>query len=173
MRLIEPTMEYAQQIREFRRGLLQCGDTMDGTGSLKTYEDPSRWISFVRACKDPDKVKDGLVPATQYIYVREEDRKIIGMIQIRHRLNDFLEKFGGHIGYCIAPEERRNGYGTDMLRLALKECRKIGLEMVLVTCLHRNEGSRRVIMNNGGIFESMAHETSRNLYLERYWIDIS
>ena len=105
--------------------------------------------------------------------VREEDRKIIGMIQIRHRLNDFLEKFGGHIGYCIAPEERRNGYGTDMLRLALKECRKIGLEMVLVTCLHRNEGSRRVIMNNGGIFESMAHETNRNLYLERYWIDIS
>lgn len=173
MRLIEPTMEYDQQIRRFRREMLMCQDTMDGTGALKMYDDPGKWISFVTACKDPDKVRPGLVPASQFLYVREEDRKIIGMIQIRHRLNDFLEKYGGHIGYCVAPDERRNGYGTGMLRLALKECRKLGLEMVLITCIRGNEGSRRVIMNNGGIYESTVYESNRDLYLERYWIDIT
>lgn len=95
------------------------------------------------------------------------------MIQIRHRLNDFLEKYGGHIGYCVAPDERRNGYGTEMLKMALKECRKLGIELVLVTCIRGNEGSRRVIMNNGGIYESTVHEKNRDLYLERYWIVIS
>lgn len=173
MRLIEPTLEYSSQISEFRKELLTHGDTMDGTGFLKNYEDPSQWISFVSACKDPSKVKEGLVPASQFIFVREDDRKIVGMIQIRHRLNGFLEKYGGHIGYCISPAERRNGYGTEMLRQALRECRKLGIEMVLVTCIHSNEGSKRVIMNNGGIFESMVHEPARNIYLDRYWIDIS
>jgi predicted acetyltransferase len=60
-----------------------------------------------------------------------------------------------------------------MLKMALKECRKIGLEMVLVTCIRGNEGSRGVIMNNGGIYESTVFEKSRGLHLERYWIDIS
>lgn len=146
---------------------------MDGSSNLKNYEDPLRWIEFVRACKDPDRVREGFVPATQYIYVREEDDRILGMIHIRHRLNPFLEKYGGHIGYCVRPSERRNGYGTDMLKQTLRECRKLGLEMVLVTCLHRNEGSRRVIMNNGGIFESMVHEPSRDMYLDRFWIELT
>lgn len=173
MILLEPTVEYARQIKEFRRELLLCGDTMDGTGALKMYDDPERWIAFVTACKDPNKVRPGLVPATQFICVREEDKKIVGMIQIRHSLNPFLEKYGGHIGYCVSPGERRNGYGTKMLKMALKECRKIGLEMVLVTCIRGNEGSRGVIMSNGGIYESTVFEKNRGLYLERYWIDIS
>ena len=77
MILLEPTVEYARQIKEFRRELLLCGDTMDGTGALKMYDDPERWIAFVTSCKDPDKVRPGLVPATQFICVREEDKKIV------------------------------------------------------------------------------------------------
>ena len=111
MKLIEPTTEYSRQIRAYRKEFLDSGDSMDGTDGLRRIEDPEKWIERCKMFKDPDTVPDGLVPATQYIFVREDDDKIVGMIQIRHCFNDFLEKFAGHIGYSVAPSERRKGYG--------------------------------------------------------------
>ncbi|MBP6408569.1 MAG: GNAT family N-acetyltransferase, partial [Fusobacteriaceae bacterium] len=53
--------------------------------------------------RETDKVREkGLVPATLYFLV-DEKNKICGALDIRHELNEYLEKFGGHIGYGIAP----------------------------------------------------------------------
>lgn len=172
MILTEPTIEYARQISEYRREFLEAGGSMDGTGSLRRTEDPAAWIQHCEDCKDPDKVPQGLVTATQYLYVREEDRKIVGMIQIRHYFNDYLEKFGGHIGYSVAPSERRKGYASRMLRDVLPECRKLGLDRVLVTCDHDNEGSRKTILNNGGVYDGTVFEPDEKVHLERYWIEV-
>ena len=72
---------------------------------------------FVKKYKKKETTPKEFVPATQYIFVREEDNKIVGMLQIRHYLNDNLLKVGGHIGYSVAPSERRKGYAGEMLRL--------------------------------------------------------
>ena len=172
MILTEPTTEYARQISEYRREFLEAGGSMDGTGSLRRTEDPAAWIQHCEDCKAPDRVPQGLVTATQYLYVREEDRKIVGMIQIRHYFNDYLEKFGGHIGYSVAPSERRKGYASRMLRDVLPECRKLGLDRVLVTCDHDNEGSRKTILNNGGVYDGTVFEPDEKVHLERYWIEV-
>ena len=172
MILTEPTTEYARQISEYRREFLEAGGSMDGTGSLRRTEDPAAWIQHCEDCKDPDRVPQGLVTATQYLYVREEDSKIVGMIQIRHYFNDYLEKFGGHIGYSVAPSERRKGYASRMLRDVLPECRKLGLDRVLVTCDHDNEGSRKTILNNGGVYDGTVFEPDEKVHLERYWIEV-
>lgn len=172
MILIEPTIEYAQQISEYRREFLESGESMDGTDGLRNIGDPAYWIQHCEDCKDPEKVPEGLVTATQYIYVREEDRKIVGMIQIRHYFNDYLEKYGGHIGYSVAPSERRKGYATMMLSAVLPECRKLGLDRVLVTCDEDNEGSRRTILNNGGLYDGTVYEPDEKVRLLRYWIDV-
>ncbi|WP_312667561.1 hypothetical protein [Tissierella praeacuta] len=37
--------------------------------------------------------------------MREKDKKIVGMIQFRHYFNEFLEKYGGHIGYSVRPDD--------------------------------------------------------------------
>ena len=95
MKLIEPTMEYEQQIRAYRKEFLDSGSSMDGTGALKRIEDPKEWIEYSEKGKDPLTVPEGRVPATQYIFVREEDHKIVGMLQVRHCFNDYLEKYGG------------------------------------------------------------------------------
>ena len=173
MILTEPTVDYADRLKEYRREFLEYGGSCDGTGSFMRYEDPLEWLEKVNAFRDPKNVPQGYVPASQYIFVRESDGKIVGMIQIRHFLNEFLGKFGGNIGYSVAPSERRKGYASQMLAMALPECKKIGLDKILITCIRENEASRRTILKNGGIYESTVYEPDEKIYLERYWIDIS
>ena len=173
MKLIEPTMEYDRQIRAYRKEFLDCGDSMDGTGALRRIEQPQDWIEYSNRCKDPLTVPEGRVPATQYMFVREEDRKIVGMIQIRHHFNPYLETYGGHIGYSVAPGERRRGYAAQMLKMVLPKCRALGIDKVLLTCIRGNEGSRKTILKNGGVYESTVYEPEEGIYLERYWIDLS
>lgn len=173
MKLIEPTMEYDEQIQAYRREFLAFGGSMDGCGSLRRFDRTQDWIDQVEALKKPETTPPDLVPMTQYLYVREEDKKIVGVIQIRHYFNEYLEKYAGHIGYSVCPSERRKGYATQMLRLVLPECKRLGMDKVLICCVQGNEGSRKTILNNGGVYESTVYLAQRNLYLERYWIDLS
>lgn len=95
------------------------------------------------------------------------------MLQIRHCFNYYLEKFGGHIGYSVAPSERRKGYASQMLKTALPKCKELGIEKVLITCIDNNEGSRKTILANGGLYESTVYEPDEKVSVERYWIALS
>ena len=173
LRLLEPSVVLSEEIKAYREEFLRQGGSMDGCGSLRKYEDPRDWLAEVEALKKEETAPEGFVPMTQFLSIREEDQKLVGMIQIRHYLNEYLEKFGGHIGYSVRPGERRKGYATEMLRMVLPECAKLDVPRVLITCRQENEGSRRVILHNGGVYESTVHEPDRDVYLERYWIDLS
>ncbi|SFD11454.1 GNAT family N-acetyltransferase [Butyrivibrio sp. YAB3001] len=95
------------------------------------------------------------------------------MIDIRHELSEYLYNFGGNIGYSIRPSERRKGYAKEMLRLALPYCRDdLGLSKVMISCITGNEGSRKTIIANGGIYENTLHEPDEGIDLERYWISL-
>lgn len=172
LRLVEPTLAWAAEIRAFRRDFLENGYSMDDCGSLRRFEDPRDWIDQTEQLKREETTPPGLVPATHYLCVREADRRMVGVVQLRHRLNDFLEKYAGHVGYSVCPGERRKGCATEMLRLVLPECRALGLRRVLLCCRTDNEGSRRTILHNGGVYESTVYLAERGAHLERYWIDL-
>lgn len=168
--LIKPTREHAAQIAAYREEFLLSSSSMDGTGSLRRIEDPLEWLAHIEAYARVETLPAGRVPATQFLYVRESDRTVVGMIQVRHCFNEYLEKYGGHIGYSICPSERRKGYAKRMLRDCLPFCRELGLKKVLITCDEDNEGSRRTILANGGIYESTVFEPEENMRIQRYWI---
>jgi len=96
---------------------------------------------------------------------------IVGRVSIRHALTPFLERVGGHVGYVVVPEYRRQGYATAILRQSLEVARqKLGLTRVLVTCDDDNVGSIRVIEKNGGVFESVVTQPNGEKSKRRYWI---
>lgn len=108
------------------------------------------------------------VPNTNYFLV--DDERIIGMVNIRHGLNDYLRQVDGHIGYGIRPSERRKGYATYLLSEALNITDQLGIRSVLVTCNEDNIASAAVIVKNGGAEDEVFLEPHGNL-VRRFWIE--
>ena len=114
--------------------------------------------------------ESGWVPDTT-LFCLDKDRNIfVGAVNIRYVLNDALLRIGGHIGGGIRPSERRKGYSTAMLALALDECKKLGINRVLVTCNKNNIGSAKSIIRNGGVLENEIEEDGH--IEQRYWVQL-
>jgi predicted acetyltransferase len=96
--------------------------------------------------------------------------RLAGRVSIRHELNDFLAREGGHIGYAVRPAFRRQGVATEALRLSLVVARSAGVEDVLVTCDDSNGASAAVIEACGGSLESVIEVDGGSGRLRRYWI---
>jgi len=113
---------------------------------------------------------DKFVPSTFLVGV--VNGQIVGRLSLRHCLNDFLERIGGHIGYGVIPSRRRQGYATEMLRQILPVCSSLGIKQILITCDIDNLGSQKVIEKCGGIFENITDDSQLKVQKRRYWIDI-
>ena len=170
LHLVKPTAEYADQIAAYRAEFLERGDSMDGTSGLSNYADPADWLAWLDTLADPAKRPEGFVPSTTLLCIRQDDNRLVGMIDIRHELNDHLRNFGGHIGCSVHPDERRKGYAKSMLHMALQETARLNIDRVLVTCNRDNEASRRTILACGGVLENEIWDESENEFVQRYWI---
>ena len=167
--LVTPALEHMNEAMAFRQEWVvqEPGERIHGSGGFHHYENYNEWLDKMeKAAKNPEP---DWVTATQYFGIIDD--KIVGTIQIRHYLNEYLLKFGGHIGYGVRPSERRKGYATKMLSLALGECKRLGIERVLITCDKDNVGSARTIQKNGGVLENELTDDSGEIH-QRYWIEI-
>ena len=173
MELVIPTVEHRHLAMEFRQEHIDCGEPhINGSWGFqrKEYEDYEKWLNDIENLKNGRGNNPNInVPATTYFAFM--DNKIVGTIQIRHYLNDYLLKNGGHIGYSIRPSERCKGYGTRMLALALEKCRYLGIGKALITCDKSNIASAKTAIRNGGALENEVIEENGNI-IQRYWITL-
>lgn len=111
---------------------------------------------------------DGTRVPSSYFWITDGDGGpgdgVVGFLNLRHVLNDFLLEEGGHIGYSIRPSARRRGHASAALGLAVAVAGGLGIDRVLVTCDEDNDASRRTIEANGGLIEDVRNGK------RRYWI---
>lgn len=99
--------------------------------------------------------------------------RLVGFISVRHELNDFLRRNGGHIGYSVRPTRRREGIARAGLELVLERARALGLDRVMLTCDDDNPGSFRTIEGAGGVLQDTIDATEiGHPRLRRYWITL-
>ena len=170
IKLVKGSYEYKNQIIDMLKEWIDYNEnhpeanTSPNAIFRNNYEDFAYYLEHLEY-KEP---QEGLVPDSTFFCFDEKRNLMVGAVNIRHDLNDYLLKYGGHIGDGIRPSERRKGYATEMIRLALEECRKLGLTRVLMTCDKNNIGSAKSIIRNGGILENEVWENDS--VKQRYWI---
>ena len=175
--LEEPSLERKDAAIAYINEYIDYGSNINGVGGLDrilneggSYEE---WLEKVTKEQSKEYTESiGKVPANTYFTIRESDNKIIGMVNIRHYLNDYLRKFGGHIGYGIRPTERRKGYNKIQLYLTLLKTQKFGLDKVMLGCSVDNLGSDKTIKALGGILERCELDESDNTMTNVYWINV-
>jgi len=172
VRLIKLSKEYYTQLSEMIDEWILDHELNQGNRSpwaifKNDYHDFDNYLANLEISEP----KDGKVPDSVYFLLDIERDIFLGAVNIRHYLNDYLLKFGGHVGDGIRPSERRKGYATEMIRLSLIECKKLGIDNVLMVCDKTNVGSAKSIIKNGGVLENEFVDDNGKIQ-QRYWIEV-
>lgn len=171
--LITPKIEYSREIVALREELVTAkdSDSFAGCGSLRACATAESWIDELEKYNSAETCPNGCVTSSTFLAVRVSDGRLVGIIELRHRIDTpILSTWGGHIGFSVRPSERNKGYAREMLRLLLAVCAERGMSRVLVTCNSKNFASERTIIANGGIFEKHVYTDSGAV--KRYWISL-
>jgi len=170
--LEKPSLKRKEEALEYINEFLENKSEIHGVSGLNNYmDDYENWLKFIEENWNRE-VSDTLVPSHTYFFIRKNDNKIIGMIDIRLALNETLRKYGGNIGYSIRPTERRKGYNKINLYMALKVCNENGLEKVMLDCDKTNLGSANTIKSLGGSLTKEEYNNESKTVMQDYWINV-
>ncbi|HPV79948.1 MAG TPA: GNAT family N-acetyltransferase, partial [Dermatophilaceae bacterium] len=153
--------EWLDFVSDYDRPGVDGGSVRDD--ELAGLADPGVFAAWVAQLRDQEagrNIAPDRVPCTSRWIVREGE--IVGVINLRHELNDLLLAWGGHIGYAVRTSARRQGIATRALALMLGEAARLGINPVLVTCDEDNVGSRRTIEGAGGVYDGSVEGKRRN-----------
>jgi predicted acetyltransferase len=172
--LIAPTVRLHEAWLDARddwgRGVYQDGAGLRPGDDVDSAAGFAAWVERLNGESDPARpVAAGWVHCT-YRWIVEDDR-VLGAIALRHELNEFLLRAGGHIGYGVRPSARRRGLATWALGRMLAEARALGLDRLLITCTDGNEASARTIERHGGVLEDVRGTEVGTV--RRYWITLA
>ena len=168
--LVKPDLSYADEIIKYKEESLAESPVINGSAGLDRFSSIEVWLEELKKRSCEDTVPKGLVPSSTYLAVREKDNYIVGMIDIRHYLNEYLTQVGGNIGYGIRKTERNKGYAKQMLKLALEKCKELKIKKVLITCDEDNIASEKVILSANAKLEDIRNVDGENK--KRFWIDL-
>jgi len=168
--LVKPNLSYADEIIKYKEESLKENPLINGSAGLNRFSSIEDWLEELKKRSSEATVPEGLVPSSTYLGIREKDNYIVGMIDIRHYLNEYLTQIGGNIGYSVRKTERNKGYAKQMLKLALEKCKELKIKKVLITCDEDNIASEKVILSANAKLEDIRNIDGENK--KRFWIEL-
>ena len=152
IKLIRPTKELKGKALDFRQEFFDNGEkVINGSELLDQTENYDDWLASVTANTSARTVDPAWV-VTDTFFAVDETEKIVGIIDLRHTLNDFLKDLGNS-GYSVRPSERRKGIASEMLRQLLTIAVQSGMTELHLSAEKTNEPSIKTITQNGGVYE--------------------
>lgn len=169
MKLVLPTKKYEESYYQLiTSAKTRCDEQELGNALMRENETFEDMLNRLKNRRKGIQISKRDVPATVYWII--EQNKVIGTIDLRHRLNkDYFERLG-HVAYYIKFEERNKGYATKALFLAKKKYEQMKINKILVTCYTDNIASSKVIRSNGGILENEFLDENTGKKISRYVI---
>ena len=150
--LEQAALFHKEAAEEMKKEFFDRGETVINGSALYDQLSFDEWLENTDRNHDPETARSDWAVATTFFALRQSDGKMLGMIDVRHELTvSFLQEYGGHIGYAVRPLERRKGYATRMLKLALSYCHSLGISAVRLGCYTDNKASIRTIERCGGV----------------------
>lgn len=168
LRLVKLELKYQQQLNEMMDEWTASKEKIIPWSIRKC--DYHNFETYLNALEEKKESEEN-VPDSTFFCLDTKRNIFVGAVNIRHYLNEKLLLGGGHIGDGIRPSERGKGYGTKMIALALEECRKLGIDRVLMCCDKDNPASAKTIIKNRGVLENEVMDEGS--LVQRYWIEIN
>ncbi len=168
--LQRPSLELACSFEAMRDACLRNGESPWTKRTALALTDVPAFIALLNRRAAGEDIPEGWVPETTFWIVRS-GREVVGEVELRHPLNDWLRQVGGNIGYMTHPDYRKQGVASFALREGLKILRGMGLAEALVTCSDDNQASIRVIEKCGG--SRVADSTAGRRVRRRYVISLA
>lgn len=151
--LVRPTLELKEKALEYREEHFQYGEKIIyGSELFDRTESYEEWLSSITLNTNPETVNENWVVTDTFFAIRKSDEKIIGIIDLRHTLNEFLKDLG-NCGYSVCPSERKKGYATEMLYQLLQVAKDAAIKVLHISVEKDNMASIKVIQKNGGVYE--------------------
>jgi predicted acetyltransferase len=170
--LVKPDLTMIDLLNSYKQEFFDNNEmVINGSARIDEYLSIEQWLLLIDSMKDRNNLaKPEWVEMSQFVLIDKEKELIIGMINIRHYLNEYLSKFGGHVGYSVRPSQRNKGYAKVMLELAKQYLQEKGLKKILLTCDDTNIASIKTIESCGGLLENKIDKNSS--LIRRYWIKL-
>lgn len=152
IKLIRPDLSHKEEAELFKNEFFENNENIiNGSEMLDNMDSYDDWLNNVRRNSNPEAVNPEWV-LTDTFFATDETNRIVGIIDFRHELKDFLIDFG-HCGYSVRPSERKKGYATKMLSMILEIAKNTGLETFQLSVEKTNKPSIKTIVKNGGIYK--------------------
>lgn len=169
----KPTQQDKDALLDFKNAHLSHykKSVIDGGSELHRFDAQSfnEWLDYVYSPIGTNVF--GYAKVCSDVFLAYLDNKVVGIVNIRYELDEFLQNIGGHIGYSTHPDYQGRGIASQMTTYALDLLKQHGVQNALITCDDSNSASAKVIEKSGGVLQNTIHFHEK--LVRRYWVDLA